>query len=177
MSIEGERMRKLIITLLSIGLLSNSIVAISPLRVYKCRPSNPSADCSQGELDSARNWFKNAKIGALTTFVTLLAAFGIAVTVYQLQQEQVEAVAPVSFERVERKPEPSSAPISSTGAELRETVREMERKEKEEKARIGNIKNKLGEIAKKLQSPGLTADERQRLVQEQRQLLKDIYTH
>ncbi len=83
-------MKKLFVALICIGLMNNA-VAISPIRAWKCRPSNPSADCSPAEINSSKNWFKNAKIGALAALGTALAAIGLSVTIQQLQNERNKA--------------------------------------------------------------------------------------
>ncbi len=85
-------MKKLIISLLCIGLFTNSISAISLVRAWECRPSAPKTNCSQADRDAAKKWFRNAKIGALSVLAAALAALGLIVGMSQLQKEKEIAI-------------------------------------------------------------------------------------
>ncbi len=81
-------MKKLIASLLYIGLLTNSVSAISIGDIYRCRPSQPDPSCSKAKRQEAETWFMNAKIDGLRTLAADLAALGTRVTIIQLQKEQ-----------------------------------------------------------------------------------------
>jgi hypothetical protein len=86
-------MKKLLVVLISLVLLSPCIYAMSPLRTWQCRPSHPQLNCSQAEKDTAKNIFRTATQTSLGTLVSDLAAVGVTTTTSQLQKEQVIAQA------------------------------------------------------------------------------------
>lgn len=98
-------MKKLIVSLLCIGLLSNLVSAVSMVRIWRCRPSNPSTDCTQKERDIVEEWFRSAKLDELKALIAELAAIGTRVSMSQLQREQATLTTKPLDERLRQQSE------------------------------------------------------------------------
>lgn len=84
-------MKKLLAVMLCIGLLSNSVNAISSLRVWQCRPTNPQSDCSLAEQDASKKVFKTATMTTLGALAAILTALGVAAVTLSLLKREKEA--------------------------------------------------------------------------------------
>lgn len=148
-------MKKIIISLLCMGLLTNSMSAISMVRAFQCRPSSPSKSCSRQELQDAQKWFKNSSTAALGAMVAALAALGLIVGVAALQREKNRAQQPAT--------EPN---VPETQAQ------KNERELGDIQSKIITLKLDLQNEEKKLKEGNLTTDEQARM----RQIMKNYET-
>lgn len=134
-------MKKLLAVLICLGLISNSVIAISPLRAWKCRPSNPQPGCSQAEKDAAKNFFKTATAATLGTLAAVLAAFGITVGAYQLSKEKEAATKPSEAER-----------MREAGRQMRELQEELGQQPTQKELLEGPVRGKLIETAEEAEA-------------------------
>ncbi len=168
-------MKKFIAMLICLGFLTTSVSAITPLRVWECRPSNPNTSCSKEEKESAARWFKNAKTGALITLGAALALVGITATAYQLQAEKDKALKskgrPVDWDMVANKEAQAKKGLKDVSEEP-EVVLSDTRLDAANQLRseIDKIDRQLKDIDTKLATPRLNYDDRQRLRTEQDRL-------